>query len=315
MRRACLLLGLTGCGSSGLASHPSNTVTGGACLPSDGAVELARVGADLVACTSEEQARCWTIDRTSGALAPRSRTAAFGFAHVVPRETLTKPGCYQDLCWTPPATEEPSQQPIYVARHADGKRVVIADEPTITVFDLASKRATATFREQLGNTLTDVWFVGELVVVQGSDAGPHADLAIYSPGGKDLATVDEIYNGSVGITGDGRVVISEDDLSRVYTLDPRTGKPAGETHSRAVAKAPDGCDPFEPGMDPESTEPAVKACIAYRHKTFDGFMGPVTDLGDGFAGLVGSSLFVVDKQLRETSRVTVPSCPPAAAPP
>jgi hypothetical protein len=157
--------------------------------------------------------------------------------------------------------------------------------------------------------------VGELVIVAGFDAGPHADLAIYSPDGKDLATVDEIYNGSVGITGDHRVVISEDDLSSVYTLDPRTGKQVGEKRSRAVAKAPDGCDPFEPGMDPESGEPAVKACIAYRKKTFDGFMGPLTDIGDGFAGLVGSSLFVVDKQLRETSRVTVPSCPPAAAAP
>src|SRR5262245_58087003 len=103
MRGVLLLLGVVGCGSSGVANHPSNTAAGGgACLPSEGAVELARVGGDLVACTSEEPARCWTVDRASGALAPRSQTAAFGFAHVVLREKLQKPGCYQDLCWTPP---------------------------------------------------------------------------------------------------------------------------------------------------------------------------------------------------------------------
>lgn len=318
MRCGFVIMALVGCGSSGLASHPSNTATAtaGACLPSDGGVQLGRVGKDLVACTPEEPARCWTIDRTSGALAARASTAAFGFSLAVARETLPRPGCYRDLCWTPPpADDSPSQQPIYVARHADGKRAIVVDEPVVTVFDLATKRATATFKTRLGNTLTDAWFVGELVVVQGSDAGPHAELAIYSPDGKELGEVEEIYNGSVGITGDGRVVISEDSLSRVYLLDARTGKPVGEKRSRAMPAAPAGCDPFEPGMDTESTEPAVKACVAYRRTTFDPFFAPLTDAGDGFAGLANGSLFIVDGKLRETSRVKVPTCPPAAAAP
>jgi len=79
-----------------------------------------------------------------------------------------------------------------------------------------------------------------------------------------------------------------------------------------VPRPPAGGSPLEPGLDSSSEDPKDKACVAFASKHYTLYSGAtLLDDPNGFIGLTNDEMFTVDKNLVETSRVKLPSCPPA----
>jgi hypothetical protein len=308
----------TGASDAGTGSDGGTPADGGvaaagkACIP-DG-LHVGRIGADLVGCTGDDSA-CWSIDTKTGAATPHAAAHLPGVGFTVDTAKLAKPGCYEGLCWTVPKRDPDTEVTgIWVAYHPDGKRAAIIDDPAGTVFDLATKKPVATFQTDLGNSLGGLWFFGSFVANAGFDAGPYAVVVYHdAKTGKKAGTFDEFFGGGAGISSTGAFILAADSMTSVTVVDGASTK--GKTTKRKVPKPPAGCSPLDPGLDTESDDPTVKACVAFANKHYAPY-GGVTLLDDpsgaaAFVGVTGSELFTVDKALVETSRVKLPICPPA----
>jgi hypothetical protein len=300
-------------GDGGTPADAGVAATGtGACIPD--ALHVGRIGTDLVGCTGDDSA-CWTIDTKTGAATPRAATHIPGVGFTVDTTKLAKPGCYEGLCWTVP-TRDPDAEAtgVWVAYHPDGKRVAIIDDPAGTIFDLATKKPIGTFQTDLGNSLGGLWFFGSFVANAGFDAGPYAVVVYHdAKTGKKAGSFDEFFGGGAGIASTGAFILASDSMTSVTVVDSASAK--GKTTKRKVPKAPAGCSPLDPGMDTESDDPKVKACVAFAAKHYAPY-GGVTLVDDpsgaaAFIGVTSSELFTVDKALVEISRVKLPTCPPA----
>src|SRR5262245_15926419 len=69
------------------------------CLPPDSSYDIGYVGAEIALC---DDATCFTLDPATGALAARPFAPLPGVGFDVPTDKLTKPRCYQGLCWPAP---------------------------------------------------------------------------------------------------------------------------------------------------------------------------------------------------------------------
>lgn len=286
--------------------------TGASCIP-DG-LHWGRIGADLVGCSSEDTA-CWTIDPKTGAASPRTAGHLPGVGFAVDIAKLPRPGCYEGLCWTAPKREPDTEvTAIWVAYHPDGKRAVILDDPSATIFDLATKKPVGTLQADLSNSLGGLWFAGTFVAYAGYDAGPYAVLVYHdATTGKKAGTFEELFGGGVGISSTGAFILAADSMTSVRVIDGASTK--GKTTKRKLPKPPAGCEPLDPALDTESKDPKDKACVAFANKHYTPYSG-VTLLDDptgaaAFIGLASGEMFTLDTNLVETSRVKLPTCPPA----
>jgi hypothetical protein len=299
-------------GDAGTPGDGGVTAAGGACLPEG--LQFGRIGADLVGCAGETSA-CWTIDIKTGAATPRAAGHLPGVGFSVDPTKLAKSGCYEGLCWTAPAHDPDNGEPgLWVAYHADGKRVAIVDDAVGTIFDLATKKPIATFQTDLGNMLGGLWFFGNVVANAGYDAGPYA-VVIYHDAktGKKTGSFEDFYGGGAGVSSTGAFILAGDSMSTVTVVDGASTK--GKTTKRKVPKPPADCAPQAPDLDTESEDPKVKACVAFANKHYAPYVD-VTLVDDpsgtaAFVGVAHGELFTVDKNLVETSRVKLPVCPPA----
>jgi hypothetical protein len=280
------------------------------CLP-ESVPHFGRIGTELVGCTNDD-ATCWTIDPKTGGVKPRAAVHLPGVGFTVEMAKLKKPGCYEDLCWTVPKRERDDEaSSIWVAYHPDGKRVAIIDDPAGFIFDLATKKPITTFKPDLGNSLGGLWFAGNFVVDAGFDAGPYAVLVYHdAKTGKKAGTFEDFYGGGAGVTSTGALVIASQDMTSVTVVDGTSSK--GKTTKRKLPKPPSGCSPQDPGMETESDDPKIKACVAFTNKHYGpyGDVVLVDDPAGAFVGLHAGELFTVDSKLVETSRIKLKMCPP-----
>ena len=222
---------------SGAGSGSGSVSAAAACLPDDRGLAFGYIGRDLVTCMADDGTHtCWTIDRATGHVTPRAGTPVPGVGFGVPIEKLPKPNCLAELCW-PAAAPDPDRRDasyIYVAYNPDGKRAVIDADPTVYVFDLATKKVTSSFDAGLGNSLHGSWFVGDTVMVSGADAGPYAVLDVYTPKGKKLVEYQGFYEGGLGVGSDGRAILQQTALEDARHPRRQDAAPA----SRASASSP-----------------------------------------------------------------------------
>lgn len=283
---------------------PTAAPTSGGCIPPDTALALVDRGDELLACSTT---KCWSIDRTSGSVGDRPFQQPPGIAIPVARDKLGGDSpCYRGLCWTPLEINDENYrtETVFIAYHADGRRVAIADDPLISIYELATKKETARFEHQLGNSLAGLWFANDLVAVRGDDAGPYSVLQIYNVDGTTEDELDGLYEGGVGIGSRGQLVVNESGATRISELE--LGKDTKRVE-RAVPEPPEDCYPTDPGMDPE--DPAQKACIAFYAKYYAPYSGAtIIDDSTGYVGLHGTELFTLDRDLEETSRIKLAAC-------
>ncbi len=277
------------------------------CLIADDAhYGLGRIGGDLVACGGDwTDPHCFTIDRKTGALTPRTETALPGAAVKIDPTTLQPANCYQGYCWTALDDETTAHERIEAVANPDGKQIAMLVEANVSIFDVATKKKRkATIDAVIG---APTWFVGDVLLVQFNDAGPHAAIELHDAHGKKLYTFEGTTStGGVGTASDGTIVVQEDSLSTVTVIDNKWA--TRKTISRAMPKAP--CSPDEPMVEPDSKDPRIVACIKYTAKYYTPYenASAITD-GDGFSALVGTELVALDAKLVETARLKLAACP------
>jgi hypothetical protein len=223
--------------------------------------------------------------------------------------------CYQGLCWAPP---KEGGDIVFLAFHPDGKRAAVLRGREISLYDMATKKATASFPLNRGDTLNEnevfnspngLWFVGESVFVLGVDAGPAQAVFAYDLAGKATSSHWGLYNGGATASGD-RLIFEENGLSKIFFL--------GVTVTSMERHVPKG--PCKAGDEAEWSEmreddSGSKACANYIRKTFAPYRGAqlVADGKDlvGFAPATG--VFVLDaKTLVQKSSAKVAICPKPA---
>lgn len=278
------------------------------CVPSLGA--FGYIGRELVSCHPDGGGghACWTIDKATGKVQARRGEPLPGVGFYVDRDRLGKPRCFQDLCW--PTSGEDTSVPLFVAYHPDGARAAIDDGGRVFVFDRASKTIVSSFVARLSNSLMGLWFVGDLILVAGTDAGPYAEVEVYSARGKHLTEYDEFFQGGLGITSDGRALIAEAASDTITVLNGKTGK--GKKRKRRVPpRPPADCDPIDPSLDPSDRDPKRQACLAFRARHYGPYISAVfVDSGRDFIGGTHDWLVVIDgRTLAEKSRVRLAVCP------
>lgn len=284
-----------------------------ACMPAP--QTFGRIGTELVGC-SRDNSECWTIDPKTGAVAKRAATHLPGVGFSIERTKLKPSNCYEGLCWTAPKLSEDDAKyvsdAIWVAYHPDGKRAVVVDDPTGTIFDLATKKPITTFNTDLGNSFGGLWFTGNFVANSGYDAGPYAVLVYHdATTGKKVYEYQELFGGGVGVSSTGSLLVASEGLGSVTVVDGASAK--GKTTKRKIPKPPEGCSPLDPGMDAQSEDPKERECVAFANKHYGGYyeMILVDDpAGTGaYIGQSGHELITLDKNLGEVSRVKLAVCP------
>jgi hypothetical protein len=264
--------------------------------------DFGEIGGDLVACGGTDPATCVTIDRKTGALSARKEVAVPGVAQTVKADTLPARNCYHELCWK--AAEEPGDW-ISVIANPDGKRVAILDAPALTIFDVATKKVVETL-DVAG--ASRAWFGSDFILVEWSDAGPHAEIQLFGAAhGTALNRFVDAYEGGVGISSDGTIVVQQDALADLTVIPGKWAK--HKTIKRKLPKPP--CDASDPNIG-EPTDPRVAACTKFSKKYYDAYReATILADGDGFIGLLGHELFTLDAKLVETSRLKLATCPAA----
>jgi hypothetical protein len=267
---------------------------------------LGRTGGKLVLCGTTSRGTlfgCWGVDG-KGALSARATSPIPGTAVAVDAAK----GCHEGLCWKPPG-EDAAFDKVRVAMHPDGKRAAALVGEDVTIYDVASKKATLTFplrkngdlvgEHEVSNGPVTLWFAGEGVFILGLDAGPAGALFPYSVGGKALGPAYwSVYMGGVAIDED-KLVLNEDALKKLTTLDGRAK--GGKTIVRQLPKSP--CKPEEdPELEiPEDYQPGTNKCFDYQLKHLSQYhAAQIVSDGAGYVGLTpGAALFTLDGKLAE----------------
>ncbi|MCW5808502.1 MAG: hypothetical protein KIT31_39490 [Deltaproteobacteria bacterium] len=287
------------------APSPPKQALPATCIPWESstlAIGFAKIGAQLAACASDHEGMrgCWNLDGKTGAITKRDLAPLPGVGFPV------KGKCYEGLC-SRAATQD---EGMLVALHPDGKRAASLEGDAVTVFDLASKKATSTFKFEIGLQPQALWFVGDTVFVRGDAAGPGSDLSMFKLDGKQAAEPYRgLYHGGVAVT-DGKLVVQETALTTVAIHDGLNE--ITKVGPRNVAKGP--CGPLdEPEWAAmEGGDAKQKKCLAYVKKHYAPFdFAQLVIDGDKLVGLTRGALFTLDgKTLAEKSRVKLAICPP-----
>ncbi|HEY0254538.1 MAG TPA: hypothetical protein VGC41_23585 [Kofleriaceae bacterium] len=290
---------LAACGGSTITHTPTND---GACI-AEGSPLLVD-GRTLVGCGGKQ---CYAIDPATGALSPHARPDQPDIGERIPAEKIVQPHCFEGYCWDPPADGSETPQ---IARNPDGKRLAIGNGQTVFLFDVATKKQLTKFDAPLSNMPNGLWFVGETVLVSGTDAGPYAVIEAYTSHGKHVGEFTGYSDGAVSFGRDRHIVIDETWSTTVTVIDPATGS-ALSTRKRPVPSPPADCEPTDPTLvDTAKEDPGKRACLTYYNTYYLPYDSTSwVDDGKDLVAISDRSLVRFDEHFVESSRVKLATCP------
>jgi len=260
---------------------------------------------------------CWDIDPRSGTLTARAVSAPPGRSIEAAPDAK---GCVDGYCL--PATGTAPER-VLMATSTDGRHAVIGGwgSGAVAVFDTRTKKLLRSFDYSgktddtiIGNSVVGLLYIGNMLYVRGSDAGPYeAVFAIKDDGtrlgqltdGKEaLFSIDE---GSASALDAERLALTDAFFQQLVII-------SAKDNSRTVIKRPFVLGPCSED-DLDVTEPPKKSCEKHFAKTFAPYSGaelvalPGGDLLLALSGKAVGQLALLDsKTLVEKRRLRMPIC-------
>lgn len=217
---------------------------GSACLPTslkdEGAprLELAANGPDALVCAIDTNpdllgpVGCWKIDLANGGLTYKSPEALPGRGFPVGLDGR----CARGYCL--PDEAKSDSKLAFIAWDAEGKKVAVLVGDDVHLFDADSKSHESSFTirgdKGLTNTPSGLYFVGDVVGVEGRDDGANAALWMFKTDGSQLGPVLSLggkaekplstYKGSVSVLDKARIGVSERGMETLTVYDVADGK-------------------------------------------------------------------------------------------
>ena len=235
---------------------------GSTCLPAalkdDGAprLELAAVGKDAIVCAVDtDKSRllgavaCWKVDLGSGALAYQDAAPLPG--HNL--DVTIDDRCMRGYCV--PKEAKVTTKIAHMSWNLDSTKVAVLLGDDIHIFDGASKAHESSFSVRGDKGLTNdpiaVYFIGDVLFVEGSDAGPYSAVWMFKTDGSQVGPINALggkdekplstFHGSFSILDPTHVAIAERGMETLTTYEIETGK-----RTKAVRKVgKSACKPDE----------------------------------------------------------------------
>ncbi len=234
---------------------------GSKCLPTslkeEGAprLELAAAGADALICAEDQDESrllgpvgCWKVDLATGALEYREPQMLPGRGVSV----LLDGHCARGYCL--PDDAKISGKVAHIAKNIDGTKVAVLVGDDVHLFNAESKAHESTFSirgdKGVTNDPTAVHYVGDAIVVEGADQGPHAQVWVFKSDGTPMGPVTSLgggdkplstFKGSVSILDKTRIGVSSRGMETLTTFQVDNG-----ARAKLVRKVPKAaCKPAE----------------------------------------------------------------------
>lgn len=225
------------------------------CLPAAGASSFRLVNVDgrTHVCSERSVAdggaahhACWLVDLGSGAVRPSDVVVEPGRGRVVPAAWTADGLCAHGYCVPVSGTDGASDEAEPTVQLAVGEGIAVmltggvGPNDGFALFDqdkrLKPPPAGADRNDGPSASASDPLIVGDVIFVGDFDAGPHADVHVYSADGVFLGPVTdpddeeeysgdfELWNGSVSVLSDYEVAFAEHLLQRVLVFHTREKK-------------------------------------------------------------------------------------------
>lgn len=351
----CLLAACGGGKGRGRTSGAGGRDRG--CLPAAGASSLRLVNVDgrthlcserSVADGGPAHHACWLVDVASGAVRPSDVVVEPGRGRLVPAEWTAEGLCAEGYCVPVPEDVEEEGQP--TVQLAVGENVAVmltggvGGNDGFALFDRAKRLRPLPGAPDRADgpsaSASDPLIVGDVIFVGDFDAGPHADVHVYTSEGVLLGPVTdpadaeeysgdfELWNGSVSVLGEHEVAFAEHLLQRVLVFDTRERK-VTQVWRRQPAPSP-SCTPemrdtyfdavevnLELALEEGRMNPACKRDLDVVEGRFgpyglardaDGALVALARIGDAFALVT----FDRDGDIAKDVPIAVCESPPAA---
>lgn len=273
------------------AAH-SIIADGSACLPpilkEHGAprLELAAVGSDAMICAIDtDESRllgpvaCWKVDLANGGLTYQNPAPLPGHGISVTLDDRCARGC----C-LPKDAKAPASKIAHMAWSADGSKVAVLAGDDLHLYDVASKAHESSFSirgdKGVTNDPSAVHWVGDVLFVEGMDAGPFSAVWAFKADGSPIGPIEAIgskdgkplstYGGSFSLLDKTRVAVAELGFSTLTIYQVDTGQRSKLV--RKLAKPPCKNDEVEAYWRGEEDKLPAK-CKDSLTKTFGHLVG------------------------------------------
>lgn len=210
-------------------------------------LELAASGADALLCAEDHDpsrllgpVACWKVDLATGGLEYREPQMLPGRGISV----LMDDHCARGYCL--PDEAKVSGNVALIAKNIDGTKVAVLNGDDVHLFNAESKAHESTFsiRGENGvtNNPTAVHFVGDAIVVEGADDGPHSQVWVFKTDGTAVGPVKSLgggdkplstYKGSVSILDKTRIGVNVHGMETLTTYQVDNG-----ARAKLVRKVP-----------------------------------------------------------------------------
>jgi hypothetical protein len=286
-------------------------------------LELGAAGKEALVCAIDQDpgrllgpVGCWKVDLTSGKLEYRDPKPLPGRGFSVKLDG----SCARGYCLPNP----PSGDVVHMAHNLDNTKVAIVANDEVHIFAVDGKAHESSFsiRGENGvtNTPSAVHFVGDAILVEGKDDGPHAAVWVFKTDSTQVGPITMLgakgnkpvssHHGSFSILDKTRVAVAHRGMETLNVYDVTTG-----ARAKLVRKVPKlSCKPAEVDAFWVDGDKVTDKCRASIHKASGHLMGgTVVAGGKSLLILLRGSrlgeLAVVDpKSLAEKSVLKMPWC-------
>ncbi|HEY5947865.1 MAG TPA: hypothetical protein VIV40_20335 [Kofleriaceae bacterium] len=217
-------------------------------------LELAAVGKDAIVCAIDQDRErllgpvaCWKVDLITGKLEYTAAEALPARGYSVRLDGQ----CARGYC----LPNAPKESIVHMAKNLDGTKVVVLADDDLHIFNGETKAHESSFgiRGDKGvtNTPKAVHIVGDVILVEGADDGPHSAVWVFKADGTKVGPITSLggkeekpvstYHGSFSILDKTRVGLAEKGMELLTTYDVNTG-----ARAKLVRKMPKlACKPAE----------------------------------------------------------------------
>ncbi len=287
--------------------------------------------------TRSDPMRCWAVDPANGTL---SATVATSLPWHARKGMLDANRCLDGYCLSKPSepkeTEERTgeqTEAAFLVASTTGTKVAILSGRLIHIFDRETRKQLQTIPlydeaapgyTNVSNEPVKVFYVGDIVYVVGSDAGPYIAVWRFRDDGTRLGVVTStgkaddasfsVFNGGVNVLDDDRIMVADAALQRVRILSSKNEK--NRERTRPSNLRPCTAVEVESALllgDIESLSARCKATVKASLEPFFDVIPIELSSGDVLAALSGKysgSLSLLDgKTLKEKKRFKLLRCP------